>query len=108
MTYQMITYRLPIDYSLISLISSISYVWLLAKKYFIVSGARFSKFPVITGPIKLFVFHSRGNFKRFGNCTVKLSAKGTKWTSSEVRKRPTFHETLISKSDSGPVLTRVF
>ena len=27
MTNQLITYRLPIDYSLISLMSSISYVW---------------------------------------------------------------------------------
>ena len=38
----------------------------------------------------------------FENCTVKLLAKETKWTSSEVRTRPTFLETLISKSDSGP------
>ena len=33
---------------------------------------------------------------------VKLSAKETKWTSSEVRTRSTFLETLISKSDSRP------
>ena len=31
MTNQLITYRLPIDYSLISLMSSISYVWLNAQ-----------------------------------------------------------------------------
>ena len=66
-------------------------------------GARFWKLPVITGPVNLFVFHSRGSFERFENCTVKLSAKETKWTSSEVRTQPTFLETLISKSDSGPV-----
>ena len=35
-------------------------------------------------------FHSRGGFKRFENCTVKLSAKETKWTSSEVRTQPAF------------------
>ena len=43
------------------------------------------------------------SFKRFENCTVKLSAKETKWTSSEVRTRPTFLHTLISNSDTGPV-----
>ena len=31
--------------------------------------------------------------------TVKLSAKETKWTLLEVRTRPTFLETLISKYD---------
>ena len=31
MTNQLITYRLPIDYSLISLMSSISYVWSLTR-----------------------------------------------------------------------------
>ena len=54
-------------------------------------------------PLSCFVFHSRGSFKRFENCTVKLSAKETKWTSSEVKTRPTFLETSILKSDSGPV-----
>ena len=44
-----------------------------------------------------------GSFKSFENGTVKLSAKETKWTSLEVRTRPTFLETLISKSDFGPV-----
>ena len=39
------------------------------------------------------------SFKRFGNYTVKLSAKETKWTSLEVRTHPTFLETLISKYD---------
>ena len=48
----------------------------------------------LTGPLSCFVFHSRGSFKRFQNFTVKFSAKETKWT---------FLETLISKSDSGPV-----
>ena len=43
------------------------------------------------------------SFKRFENCTVKLSAKETKWTSLEVRTHPTFLETLISKYDFGPV-----
>ena len=37
----------------------------------------------------------------FENCTVKLSARETKWTSLEVRTHSTFLETLISKSDSG-------
>ena len=32
MTNQLITYRLPIDYSLISLMSSISYAWYYAVK----------------------------------------------------------------------------
>ena len=27
-------------------------------------GARFSKLPVITGPVKLFVFHSRREFQQ--------------------------------------------
>ena len=70
-------------------------------------GARFSKLPVITGPVKLFwnVFHSipDGNFKRFENRTVKLSAKERKWTSLEVRTHPTFLENLISKYVFGPV-----
>ena len=44
-----------------------------------------------------------GSFKRFENCTVKLLAKETKWTSLEARTHPTFLEHLISKSDSGPV-----
>ena len=44
-----------------------------------------------------------GSFKRIENCTVKLSAKETIWTSLEVRIRPTFLETLISKYDFGPV-----
>ena len=43
------------------------------------------------------------SFKRFENCTVKLSAKETKWTSLLVRTHPTFLETLISKYDFGPV-----
>ena len=65
------------------------------------SGARFSKLPVITALVKLRV--SDESFKRFQNCTVKLSAKETKWTSLEVRKHPTFLETSISKYDFGPV-----
>ena len=45
-------------------------------------GACFSKLPVITGPFKLFCFpFQMGVSKGFENCTVKLSAKGTKWTS---------------------------
>ena len=43
------------------------------------------------------------SFKRFKNCTVKPSAKETKWTSLEVRTHPTFLETLILKYDFGPV-----
>ena len=43
------------------------------------------------------------SFKRFENCTVKLSAKETKWTSLEVKTHPTFLENLISKYDFGPV-----
>ena len=43
------------------------------------------------------------SFKRFENCTVKLSAKETKWTSLEVRTHPTFPENLISKYDFGSV-----
>ena len=44
-----------------------------------------------------------GSFKTFESCTVKLSAKETKWTSLEVRTHPSFLETLISKEDTGPV-----
>ena len=54
----------------------------------------------VPGPLSCFVFHSKGSFKRFENFTGKLSAKETKWTSSGVRSRPSFLETLISKSDS--------
>ena len=36
-------------------------------------------------------------------CTVKFSAKETKWTLLEVRTHPTFLEILISKYDFGPV-----
>ena len=43
------------------------------------------------------------SFKRFENCTVKFSAKETKWTSLEVKTHPTFLEDLISKYDFGPV-----
>ena len=43
------------------------------------------------------------SFEKFENCTVKLSAKKTKWTSLEVRTHPTFLENLISKYDFGPV-----
>ena len=43
------------------------------------------------------------SFKRFENCTVKVSAKETKWTSLEVKTHPTFLENLISKYDFGPV-----
>ena len=69
------------------------------------AGARFSKLPVITGPVKLFCFSfQRGlSFNCFENFTLKLSVKETKWTSLEVRTRPTFLETLISKYDFGPV-----
>ena len=49
------------------------------------------------------------SFKRFENCTVKLSAKEIKWTSLEVRTRPTFLENLISKYDfRGPLSCFVF
>ena len=41
-------------------------------------------------------------FKRFESCTVKL-IKETIWTSLEVRTRPTFLESLISKYDFGPL-----
>ena len=44
-----------------------------------------------------------GVLKRFENGAVKLLAKETKCTSLEVRTRPTFLETLISKYDFGPV-----
>ena len=43
------------------------------------------------------------SFKRFENCTVKLSAKETKWTSLDFKTHPTFLENLISKYDFGPV-----
>ena len=44
-----------------------------------------------------------GSFKRFQNCTIKVSAKETKWTLLEVRTHPSFLEALISKSDSVPI-----
>ena len=68
-------------------------------------GARFSKLPVITGPVKLFCFSFQVGVSefRFENCTVKVSARETKLTSLEVRTRPTFLEILISKYDFGPV-----
>ena len=58
-------------------------------------GARFSKLPVITGPVKLFYFPLRIRFSKVLKF-VQLSAKETKWTSLEVRTHPTFLETLIS------------
>ena len=58
---------------------------------------------MISGPLSCFVFPFRREFQKFKNCTVKLSAKETKWTSLEVRTHPAFPETLISKCDSGPV-----
>ena len=58
------------------------------------TGARFSKLPVITGPVLLFSI-LEGSFKSFENYTVELLANETKWTSLEVRTHPTFLETLI-------------
>ena len=59
-------------------------------------GARFSKLPVITGPVKLFCFLILDvTFKRFENFTVKFSAKETKWNLLGVRTHPTSLETLI-------------
>ena len=43
------------------------------------------------------------SFKRFENCTVKISVNETKWTSLEARTHLTLLETLISKFDFGPV-----
>ena len=67
--------------------------------------ARFSKLPVIIGPVKLFCFPliKDGSFKSFENGTVKLLAKETKWASLEVGTQHTFLETLISKYDTGRV-----
>ena len=68
------------------------------------AGACFSKLPVITGPVKLSVllFIPDGSFKRFENCTVKLSYRN-KINFIRGQNTPTFLETLISKYDSGPV-----
>ena len=63
--------------------------------------ARFSKLPVITGPVLFSI--PDGSFKSFENSKVKLLAKETKWTSLEVRTHATFLEILISKCDFGPV-----
>ena len=56
------------------------------------AGTRLSKLPVIIRPVRQFCFQLilDSSFKRFENCTVKLSAKETKWTSLEVRTHPTF------------------
>ena len=43
------------------------------------------------------------SFETFENCTVKFSAKESKWTSLEVKTHPTFLENLISKDNFGPV-----
>ena len=64
-------------------------------------GARFSKLPVITGPVKLFSFPFQ--IRSFENYTIKLLAKETKRTSLKVRTHPTFLETSISKYDFGPL-----
>ena len=64
-------------------------------------GACFSKLPVIFGPVKLFLIAIKDG--SFANGAVKLLAKETKWTSSELRAHPTFLGTLISKYDFGPV-----
>ena len=69
-----------------------------------VPEARFSKLPVITEPVKLFCFpFQMGVSKRFKNCTVKLSAKETKWNLLEDRTHPSFLKTYIWKYDSGPI-----
>ena len=49
--------------------------------------------------VLFFILEVDSSFKRFENCTVKLSAEETKWTSLEVRTHPTFLENLISKYD---------
>ena len=57
-------------------------------------GARFSKLPVITGPVKAVLFSIKdGSFKILENYTVKLSAKETNPTHTH----PTFLEILILK-----------
>ena len=43
-----------------------------------------------------------GKFKSFQNCSVKLSAKETKWTSLEVRTNPNLLETKFQNMISGP------
>ena len=59
------------------------------------SGAPFSKLPVITGRWAVLFSIPDGSFKSFENYTVKLLAKQTKWTSFKVTTHPTFLETLI-------------
>ena len=62
------------------------------------------KLPVIIEPVWQFCFFVLdSSFKRFENCTVKLSAKESKCTSLEVRTHPTILENLISKYDFGLV-----
>ena len=76
---------------------------------YVPTGARFSELPVITGPVKLCFYPILdGSFKGFENCTVKLSAKETKWTLLEVRTHPTFLETDFKSMISGPLSYRVF
>ena len=63
----------------------------------LVPGACFSKLPVITGSVKLFCFPFQTGVSKVLKIMykVKLSAKETKQTSSEVRTHPTFVEILI-------------
>ena len=65
------------------------------------AGGHFSTLPVITGPVKLLFSILEGVSK--GLKIVQQRYQLTKQNDlSEVRPRPTFLETLISKSDSGP------
>ena len=53
------------------------------------SGARYSKLPVITGPVKLFCFpFQMGGFKSFEYYTVKLLAKENKMDFIKVQNTP--------------------
>ena len=82
-------------------------MFLLFKNSYMVPGTRFSKLPVITGPVKLFCFpYQMRASKVLKNCTLKSLAKETKWTVLKVRTHHTFLEALISKYFIGPGLSR--
>ena len=63
MTNQLITYRLPIDYSLISLMSSLSYVWSVVSEVLNVLTGRMSVATKLCSNAKLFYYKKNHDFE---------------------------------------------
>ena len=70
MTNQLITYRLPIDYSLMSLMSSISYVWYISS--FSIGKCRKYTITSVFLPAMILYFTEAGRIKQRVLCCRKF------------------------------------